>query len=153
MHDTHAHAPLLPSHTHTPLTISIPNRRQGNKGNDQQQHLHVDYYLQQVKAGELNGNLMTLAEYIHALSAHTAQCSCTFTLPKYAHSTQVLANSVFDQCGLRQMLIHFHSYISNVLHASRLYGWVEYHMYLHQDWRFFMTRWYIHSYSPLNLIE
>ena len=61
---THTH--ILSSHTYTPLTVIIPNRRHGSRDNDQQQHLHVDYYLQQVKARELNGNLMVLAEYIHA---------------------------------------------------------------------------------------
>ena len=46
------HTPLLSSHTYTPLTVSIPNRRHsGSRDNDHQQHLHVDYYLQQVNAG------------------------------------------------------------------------------------------------------
>ena len=53
----------------------------------------------------MNGNLLALAEYIHALSAHTAQCSYTFTLPTYAHSAQVLANSIFahKQLSTRSM--------------------------------------------------
>ena len=74
MHDTHT--PLSSSHMYTPLTVSIPNRsHSGSKGYDEEQQLHVHYYLQQRKAGELNGNVLVLAEYIHALSAHTAQCT------------------------------------------------------------------------------
>ena len=34
MHDTHTHTSLLPSHTYTPLTVSIPNRRHSSRDND-----------------------------------------------------------------------------------------------------------------------
>ena len=165
MRDTHTHTPLLPSHTY----IYSPYRQYSEQETRQQRQWppvapSCSLLPTTDEWEELNGNLLVLAEYIPALSAHTAQCSYTFTVPTYAHSAQVLANSVLarkqlstrysilarkqlstrysilarKQLSTRSMwtttnvVIHFQSYIWNVLHASRLYGCVEYAMYLHQ---------------------
>ena len=104
MHDTHTHTSLIITYKYSPYR---QYSKQETKQQGQWPPVAPSCWLLPTtgECRELNGYLQALAEYVHALSAHTAQCSYTFTLPTYAHSAQVLVNSVLahKQLSTRSM--------------------------------------------------